>query len=119
MGCTFVRRVRILLQTHRQEGAAYSRVRVCMEVYGSVIWRIEMSERVLVWSACCVYGPAKSIHSSLNGNAGFFHSRYNYKCIKVDKVSTHSALESWDKVGKETMVEQPKTEPRTSLCAVL
>ena len=35
-----------------------------MEVYGSVIWRIEMSERLLVWSACCVYGPAKSIHSS-------------------------------------------------------
>ena len=76
MGSTFVRRVRILLQTHRQEGeGAYSCVRVCMEVYGSVIWRIEMSERVLVWSACCVYGPAKSIHSSsqpLNGKSAWW-----------------------------------------------
>ena len=76
MGFAFVRRVRILLQTHRQEGeGAYSCVRVCMEVYGSVIWRIEMSERVLVWSACCVYGPAKSIHSSsqpLNGKSAWW-----------------------------------------------
>jgi len=58
--------------------AAYSCVRVCMEVYGSVIWRIEMSERVLVWSACCVYGPAKSIHSSsqpLNGKSAWWMMR--------------------------------------------
>jgi len=70
MGFAFVRRVRILLQTHRVF------VRACM--HGS-LWKRYLENRdvweVPAWSACCVYGPAKSIHSSsqpLNGKSAWW-----------------------------------------------
>ena len=67
--------MRILLHTSGLRPAC-----VCMELYGSVIWRMEMSERGFRrCSACCVYGPAKSIHSSLNGEAGSPHHVHMHK----------------------------------------